>query len=76
MSDVRTGSTPIEDRADLGRLFSFGVLGLFPETGSTRVRRTAFGVLGNAVYIAFKEPASLIREPLGISRGLPGIVAF
>lgn len=40
-------ASPIEDHADLGRLFSTDVLGLFPKTGSTRVRRTAVVLIGN-----------------------------
>jgi hypothetical protein len=43
-------ASPIEDHADLGRLFSAEVLGLFPKTGSTRVRRTAVVLIGNYWY--------------------------
>lgn len=43
-------SSPVEDNADLKRLFSSETLGLFPKTGSTRVRRTTVVLIGNSIY--------------------------
>jgi len=41
-------ASPIEDNADLRRLLSSEILGIFPKTGSTRVRRTAVVLIGNS----------------------------
>jgi len=46
--------TPVEDNADLKRIFSSETLGLFPKTGSTRVRRTTVVLIGNSTrYLAY-----------------------
>ena len=42
-------ASPIEDNADLRRLLSSEVLGIFPKTGSTRVRRTTVVLIGNSI---------------------------
>lgn len=42
-------ASPIEDHVDLGRLFGAEVLGLFPKTGFTRVRRTTVVLIGNSL---------------------------
>ena len=43
-------ASPTEDNADLKQLFSSETLGLFPKTGSTRVRRTTIVLMGNITY--------------------------
>ena len=43
-------ASPIEDNTDLKRLFSSEILGIFPKTGSTRVRRTTVVLIGNSAY--------------------------
>lgn len=43
-------ASPVEDNADLKRLFSSETLGLFPKTGSTRVRRTTVVLIGNSMH--------------------------
>jgi len=40
-------ASPIEDNADLKRLFSSEILGIFPKTGPTRARRTTVVLIGN-----------------------------
>jgi len=41
-------ASPIEDNADLKRLFSSEILGIFPKTGPTRARRTTVVLIGNS----------------------------
>lgn len=43
-------ASPAEDNVDLKQLFSSGTLGLFPKTGSTRVRRTTVVLMGNIMH--------------------------
>lgn len=43
-------ASPIEDHVDLRRLFSTEVLGSFPKSGSSRVRRTTVVLIGSNPY--------------------------
>ena len=44
-------ASPVEDNADLRRLFSSEILGLFPKAGSARVRRTTVVLIGKGTFI-------------------------
>jgi len=48
LMSIQEGS-PVEDNVDLRRIFSSETLGMFPKTGSTRVRRTTVVLIGNNV---------------------------
>ena len=48
LMSIQEGS-PVEDNADLKRIFSSETLGLFPKTGSSRVRRTTVVLIGNSM---------------------------
>jgi len=53
LMSIQEGS-PVEDNADLKRIFSSETLGLFPKTGSTRVRRTTVVLIGSSVlYLVY-----------------------
>ena len=53
LMSIQEGS-PVEDNADLKRIFSSETLGVFPKTGSTRVRRTTVVLIGNSMrYLVY-----------------------
>ncbi|KAF9782538.1 armadillo-type protein [Thelephora terrestris] len=56
-------ASPIEDHAELGRLFSTEVLGLFPRSGSPRVRRTAVVLIGSYASWFTTQPQGAINSP-------------